>query len=140
MSDGRKPEVNILHARSVVNVNALFIMEVDLAIKLVHRHSTFNNLKETIFNITETWLRTPFGRRQPVGYLQSAVELNPGQPETNPDHRLERDLNPGQPDGNPTTGPRLSPTTPLSHIFKLTVSTSENILNNTNVVVWRQVQ
>ena len=37
----------------VSNVNALFIVEVHLAIKLVHRHSTFNNLKETIeMNLT----------------------------------------------------------------------------------------
>ena len=28
--------------------NALFIVEVHLAVKLVHRHSTFNNLKETV--------------------------------------------------------------------------------------------
>ena len=34
--------------KSVKNVNALFIVQVHLAIKLVHRHSTFNNLKETI--------------------------------------------------------------------------------------------
>ena len=46
-------------------------------------------------------LRTPTARRQPVGYLQSVVELNPGQPETNPNQRLERDLNPGQPHANP---------------------------------------
>ena len=36
-------------------------------------------------------IRTPNGRRQPDGYLQSVVELNPGQLETNPDQRLERD-------------------------------------------------
>ena len=30
------------------NANALFEAEVHLAIKLVQRHSTFNNLKETI--------------------------------------------------------------------------------------------
>ena len=30
------------------NENALLIVELHLAIKLVHRHSTFNNLKETI--------------------------------------------------------------------------------------------
>ena len=29
-------------------VNVLFIVEVHLAIKLVHRHLTFNNLKEAI--------------------------------------------------------------------------------------------
>ena len=34
--------------KSVKNVNALFILQVHLAIKLVHRHFTFNNLKETI--------------------------------------------------------------------------------------------
>ena len=83
-------------------VNALFLVEVHLAIKLVHRHSTFNNLKVTILNLTETWLRIPTGRRQPVGYLQSVVELNPGQPETNPDQRLERDLNLRQSHANPT--------------------------------------
>ena len=32
-----------------VNVNALFIVKVHLAIKLVHRHPTFNNR-----NLTET--------------------------------------------------------------------------------------
>ena len=31
-----------------LNVNALFIVEVHLAIKLVYRHPTFNNVKETI--------------------------------------------------------------------------------------------
>ena len=30
------------------NVNALFIVELHLAIKLVYRHPTFNNVKETI--------------------------------------------------------------------------------------------
>ena len=75
-------------------------MEVHLAIKLVYRHPTFNNVKET--TLTETLLRTPTGRRQPDGYLQSVVELNPGQPETNPNQRLERDLNPEQPHANPT--------------------------------------
>ena len=30
------------------NANALFIAKVHLAIKLVHRHSAFDNLKETI--------------------------------------------------------------------------------------------
>ena len=30
------------------NVNALFMVEVHLAIKLVNRHPTFNNVKETI--------------------------------------------------------------------------------------------
>ena len=29
-------------------INALFIVEVNLAIKLVYGHPTFNNLKETI--------------------------------------------------------------------------------------------
>ena len=34
-------------------LTALFIVKVHLAIKLVHRHSTFDNLKETIeINIT----------------------------------------------------------------------------------------
>ena len=33
---------------NVKNVNALFIVEVHLAIKLVYRHPTFNNVKETI--------------------------------------------------------------------------------------------
>ena len=28
-------------------VNSLFMVEVHLAIKLVHRHLTFNNMKET---------------------------------------------------------------------------------------------
>lgn len=42
------------------------------------------------FHWTETWLRTPTGGRQPFGYLQSVVEFNPGQPETNPDKMLER--------------------------------------------------
>lgn len=31
-----------------VNINALFIVEVHLAIKLVYRHPTFNNVKVTI--------------------------------------------------------------------------------------------
>ena len=34
--------------RKNVNVNALFIVEVHLPIKLVQRHPTFNNLKATI--------------------------------------------------------------------------------------------
>ena len=45
------------------------------------------------------------GRRKAVGYLQSVVELNPGQPETNPNRKLKQDLNPGQPHANPTTEP-----------------------------------
>ena len=61
-------------------------MEVPLAIKLVYRHSTVNvKVKVTI----QTLLRTPTGGRQPVGYLQSVVELNQGQPETNPSQRLD---------------------------------------------------
>ena len=40
-------------------------------------------------------IKDPTGSRQAVGYLQSVVELNPGQPETNPDQKSERDLNPG---------------------------------------------
>ena len=32
----------------------IFIVEVRLAIKLVPRHSTFNNLKEKNLNLTET--------------------------------------------------------------------------------------
>ena len=60
---------------------ALFIVEVHLAIKLVHRHPTFNNLKETIqAQKKHDFKKNPTGRRQPVGYLQSVVELNPGQP------------------------------------------------------------
>ena len=59
----------------------LFIVEVHLAITLVHRHSTFNNYERNNSNLTETLSRTPNGRRQPVGYLQSVVELNPGQAE-----------------------------------------------------------
>ena len=53
-------------------------------------------------NLTETLLRSPTGRRQPAGYLQRVMGLNPGQTETNPDQRLERDLNTGQPHANPT--------------------------------------
>ena len=44
------------------------------------RNPTFNNLKDT-------WLRTPTGRRQLVGYLQSVVELTRGQRETTPGQR-----------------------------------------------------
>ena len=50
-------------------------------------------------------IRTPNGRIQPVGYLQSVVELNPGQPETSPYQRLERGLNQGQLHVNPTPYP-----------------------------------
>ena len=53
-------------------------------------------------NLTETLLRTITGRRQVVGYLQSVVELNPGQPKTNPNQRLEKDLNPEKTHANPT--------------------------------------
>ena len=53
-------------------------------------------------NLTETLLRSPTGRRQPAGYLQRLIGLIPGQPETNPDQRLERDLNTRQPHANPT--------------------------------------
>ena len=45
--------------------------------------------------------QNPTGRRQPVGYLRSGVELNPGQPETNPFQRIERDLNPENPQEKP---------------------------------------
>ena len=38
----------ILEMSAIVNVNVLFIVEVHLAIKLVYRHPTFNNVKETI--------------------------------------------------------------------------------------------
>ena len=40
------------------NENALFIVEVHLAIKLVHRHSTFNKLKEQLnkLNSLRIWL------------------------------------------------------------------------------------
>lgn len=37
-------------------------------------------------------IKTPSGRRQAVGYLQSMVELIPGKLKTNPDHRLELDF------------------------------------------------
>ena len=70
------------------NVNAFFIVEVHLAIKLVYRYSTVNKVKVTIGKLNRNILRTPTGGRQPVGYLQSMVELNPGQPETNPNQRL----------------------------------------------------
>ena len=43
--------------------NALFIVEVHLAIKLVYRHSTFDNLKETI-EINLTGQESQLGRRQ----------------------------------------------------------------------------
>ena len=56
----------------------------------------------TIVGTALNELRTPTGRRQPVGYLKSVAELNPGQPETNPNRRLEWDLKPGQPHANPT--------------------------------------
>ena len=46
-------------------------------------HPLFNTLKEKQSNVTETWLR-----RQPVGYLQSVVELNQEQPETNPKYAM----------------------------------------------------
>ena len=71
-----------------VNVNAFFIVEVHLAIKLVYRYSTVNKVKVTIGKLNRNILRTPTGGKQPVGYLQSMVELNPGQPETNPNQRL----------------------------------------------------
>ena len=46
-------------------------------------------------------IKTPTGRRQPDGYLQSVVELNPGQLERNQNQRLERDLSRVQPNANP---------------------------------------
>ena len=64
----------------------------------------FKESERTNSNLTETGLRTPTDRRQPVGYLQSVVELNPRQLERNPNQRLERDLNPGQPHANPSPG------------------------------------
>ena len=74
-------------------------------------------------------IKNPTARRQPVGYLQSAVEMNPGQPETNRDQRLERDLN-----IKPT--PQLLQHASLPDFqTKSTVSTSEKILNNINAVV-----
>ena len=59
-------------------------------------------------------IKTPSaGRRQPVGYLQSVVELNPEQLKTNLDHRLELDFNPKQPYARKrntlSTGPLLLP-------------------------------
>ena len=58
-------------------------MEVHLAIKLVYRYSTVNKVKLTIGKLNRNILRTPTGRRQPVGYLQSMVELtvNKSKPE-----------------------------------------------------------
>ena len=42
-------KVNIVPAcNQGIKKNALFIVEVHLAIKLVYRHSSFNNLKETV--------------------------------------------------------------------------------------------
>ena len=52
--------------------NALFIVEVHLAIKLVHRHSTFHNLKETIetnFHVVK--------KGQPFGHIEWMVKLGP---------------------------------------------------------------
>lgn len=40
-------------------VTALFIVEVHLAMKLVHRHATFNNLKETIPTYQKHYIRNP---------------------------------------------------------------------------------
>ena len=40
-------------------MNALFIVKVHLAIKLVHRHPTFNNLKETIIKLKRNMTKNP---------------------------------------------------------------------------------
>ena len=37
--------------KTEMNKYTLFIVEVHLAIKLVHKHCTFNNLKEPIFKL-----------------------------------------------------------------------------------------
>lgn len=76
------------------------MVEVHLAITLIHRHSTFYNLKKK-FKL-KTSLRTPSARRQSVGYLQSVGELNLRGLETNPDQMLEQDLNPGLLHANPS--------------------------------------
>ena len=47
-------------------------------------------------------IKNPNWQEATSWYLQSEVELNPGQLETNPDQRLEQDLNPQQPHGNAT--------------------------------------
>ena len=57
--------------------NSLFIVEVHLALKLVHRHSTFWNKLNR--------LRIPTGRRQTTWlYTITAEELSQGLPGTNP--------------------------------------------------------
>ena len=59
------------------NPNSLFIVEVHLALRLVHRHSTFWNKLNR--------LRIPTGRRQTSWlYTSAAEELNQGLPGTNP--------------------------------------------------------
>ena len=64
-------------SNSQIKKNSLFIVEVHLALKLVHRHSTFWNKLNR--------LRIPTGRRQSSWLCASAAEeLNQGLPETNP--------------------------------------------------------
>ena len=38
-------------------------------------------------------------------FTKRGIELNPKQPEINPDQRLEQELDPGQPHANPTPQP-----------------------------------
>ena len=95
-----------LFLRSVTKCpNALFIVEVHLPIKLVHRHSTFDNLQETIEIIG--WESQLAGGR-PVGYIQ-AQPRSWGK-EYKSSWWSERELNSGFPDfksSTQTTRPRF---------------------------------
>ena len=85
------------------NGNALFIVEVHVAIKQVNRHSTFfNNLKETIFQLNRNMIKNQIKNLFTIARgVESGITGNKSSPEVRTGFESARKPKPL------TTGPRL---------------------------------